>query len=176
MLHDDLRYETSTTFLKSYIWVVHICVQCNLIISIHIIFIQFPKISFSIFFEVETWGFFESWMDGVLLRQTHEGKFSWSRHRWKDVLLNKHIKGWCVMRDSSLMKCVCWSALRFVVRLCWDSMGRNSLENFWWCPLASYHFWGFQLMVTVISAEGDSCWDKKHAVARPIDMWCLKEL
>ena len=43
-------------------------------------------------------------MHGVCLRQTNERTFYWSWHRWKDVLLNKHMKGWCVMRDSSLMK------------------------------------------------------------------------
>ena len=50
------------------------------------------------------------------LRQTHEERFCCSRHRRKDVLLSKHMKGY-VMKDSLLMSHMSWSALHCAVKL-----------------------------------------------------------
>lgn len=42
--------------------------------------------------------------------------FSWSRHRWQDVLLQKYMNGQ-VMKDSLLMTHMYWSALHCIAEL-----------------------------------------------------------
>ena len=55
-------------------------------------------------------------LGGVLLKQTGEGTFCWSRHKWKDVLL-KQACGRHMMRDSSLTTHMYWFALHHVAEL-----------------------------------------------------------
>ena len=102
-------------------------------------------------------------------------------NKWKNILLKltqvkgcsakqAHERMMCVvMRDSSLMKYVCWSALHFVVRLCLLGLygekltGELLVVSFGFLPLLrtptdghSYVSWG-RLML-----RQETCCDKAH--------------
>ena len=67
----------------------------------------------------------------VLLGQTREGVFSWSRHRWKDVLLKQACERMCdVKKECKYNPTGSWRC--WVVLVCL-AIKRNIPKDFWWC-------------------------------------------
>ena len=81
----------------------------------------------------------------------------------KDVLLRQVVKGH-VMKDSTIMTHMNWSALHCVIELYLPaSVERNAPKTLWQCTAVSCGFLRLGLTGRVISAEIDV-----HAEARPV--------
>jgi hypothetical protein len=101
--------------------------------------------------------------DGVLLGQTREGMFSWSKHKWKDALLKQacgRTRDEGFFTNDVYMFYFMSSLLSSISR---GSIERNAPKNFWWCVGVSCHFWELGWIGRVMSAE-DS-----HAEARSVE-------
>ena len=98
------------------------------------------------------------------LRQTHEERFCCSRHRRKDVLLSKHMKGY-VMKDSLLTTCMYWPTLHFIVELPLSELHREKLaKHFRLCAAVPSCFLRLRLIGRVMSAETNTRAKARHVL------------
>lgn len=77
------------------------------------------------------------------------------------------------MKDSLLTPRMYWSSLHALLSsICWDSIERNTLKNFWGCVVASCLFLILRQIGRVMSADTDASEvlrSQTHAEARPVD-------